>query len=297
MRWRCARVSRATTRRHAVSWTIPSPPATSASPTDRGRCPNGRRCSPRRAGAPSRGSGVRLFSDGAAEDLAPDAFEALLALDRDAGRRDPYRGVSRLVHLHATRAEGGRTIHGVGAWFVCRSRIPWFGLDVYDGVGRCHGCGERAVYAGSPVDDPSSGVLIVLIQDRLKHATVKYEFDAPKGKGPLSITVWRVRPSPWRRRMDRCSISIRQRLNGRERIAEYPHRAVQCRVVTLPIGWNYEALLLGYRSFGPGAGPSETTAADDRLARKCVTHRKCISVFDSRPLPPSVTFTSSLRCL
>lgn len=46
--------------------------------------------------------GVRLFSDGAAEDLTPNAFQALLALDRDAGRRDPYRGVSRLVHLHAT---------------------------------------------------------------------------------------------------------------------------------------------------------------------------------------------------
>jgi S-adenosylmethionine-dependent methyltransferase len=47
-------------------------------------------------------SGVRFFSDGAAEDLAPEAFTALLALERDAGRRDPYRGVARLVHIGAT---------------------------------------------------------------------------------------------------------------------------------------------------------------------------------------------------
>jgi hypothetical protein len=47
-------------------------------------------------------AGVRLFSDGAADDLSADAFDALLALERDAGRRDPYRGVSRLVHLSAT---------------------------------------------------------------------------------------------------------------------------------------------------------------------------------------------------
>ena len=46
--------------------------------------------------------GVRLFSDGAAEDLTPEAFGALLALDREAGHRDPYREVSRLVHMHAT---------------------------------------------------------------------------------------------------------------------------------------------------------------------------------------------------
>ena len=47
-------------------------------------------------------AGVRLFSDGAADDLSPDAFDALLAHERDAGRRDPYRAVSRLVHLSAT---------------------------------------------------------------------------------------------------------------------------------------------------------------------------------------------------
>ena len=46
--------------------------------------------------------GVRLFSDGAAEDLAPDAFEELLALERDAGGRDPYRAMSRLVQISAT---------------------------------------------------------------------------------------------------------------------------------------------------------------------------------------------------
>jgi SAM-dependent methyltransferase len=47
-------------------------------------------------------AGVRLFSDGAADDLSPDAFGALLRLERDAGRRDPYRAVSRLLHLCAT---------------------------------------------------------------------------------------------------------------------------------------------------------------------------------------------------
>jgi len=46
--------------------------------------------------------GVRFFSDGAAEDLEPEAFAALLALERDAGRRDPYRSVARLVHISAT---------------------------------------------------------------------------------------------------------------------------------------------------------------------------------------------------
>jgi SAM-dependent methyltransferase len=46
--------------------------------------------------------GVRLFSDGAAEDLAPDAFEELLALERDAGSRDPYRAMSRLLQICAT---------------------------------------------------------------------------------------------------------------------------------------------------------------------------------------------------
>jgi SAM-dependent methyltransferase len=46
--------------------------------------------------------GVRLFSDRAPDDLHPGAFEALVELEREAGRRDPYRRVARLVHLHAT---------------------------------------------------------------------------------------------------------------------------------------------------------------------------------------------------
>jgi S-adenosylmethionine-dependent methyltransferase len=46
--------------------------------------------------------GVRLFSDAADGALTPDAFEALLALEREAGRRDPYRSLSRLIHVAAT---------------------------------------------------------------------------------------------------------------------------------------------------------------------------------------------------
>ncbi len=46
--------------------------------------------------------GVRFFSDLAPDDLGPSAYEALLRLEREAGRSDPYRRVSRLFHIAAT---------------------------------------------------------------------------------------------------------------------------------------------------------------------------------------------------
>lgn len=46
-------------------------------------------------------AGIRLFSDGAPDHLPPERFEQLLALERESGRRDPYRGVARLMHLAA----------------------------------------------------------------------------------------------------------------------------------------------------------------------------------------------------
>jgi 2-polyprenyl-3-methyl-5-hydroxy-6-metoxy-1,4-benzoquinol methylase len=49
-------------------------------------------------------AGIRLFSDDAPEDLADGAFAELLALEREAGQRDPYRRVSRLIHLRAEAA-------------------------------------------------------------------------------------------------------------------------------------------------------------------------------------------------
>jgi ubiquinone/menaquinone biosynthesis C-methylase UbiE len=46
--------------------------------------------------------GIRLFSD-IAPDALPDAdFDRLLALEREAGRREPYRSAARLVHIGAT---------------------------------------------------------------------------------------------------------------------------------------------------------------------------------------------------
>jgi SAM-dependent methyltransferase len=45
--------------------------------------------------------GIRLFSDHAPDDLGPDAYAALLDLERAAGAMDPYRQVSRLVHVIA----------------------------------------------------------------------------------------------------------------------------------------------------------------------------------------------------
>jgi S-adenosylmethionine-dependent methyltransferase len=46
--------------------------------------------------------GVRLFSDLAPDDLSPERFEQLEDLEREAGRRDPYRSVARLIHIVAT---------------------------------------------------------------------------------------------------------------------------------------------------------------------------------------------------
>lgn len=51
--------------------------------------------------------GVRLFSDAAPESLSDDEFDALLALERDAGTMGSYRRVSRLVHMWA-RATASR---------------------------------------------------------------------------------------------------------------------------------------------------------------------------------------------
>jgi len=45
--------------------------------------------------------GIRLFSDGAPDDLPPERFEELLRLEREAGRRDSYRSVARLIHIAA----------------------------------------------------------------------------------------------------------------------------------------------------------------------------------------------------
>ncbi len=46
--------------------------------------------------------GIRLFSDPADDDLPDRAFEQLLRLEREAGRRSPYRDVARLIHIAAT---------------------------------------------------------------------------------------------------------------------------------------------------------------------------------------------------
>jgi S-adenosylmethionine-dependent methyltransferase len=46
-------------------------------------------------------AGVRLFSDTAPDDLIDEDFNALLDLEQDAGVRDPYRRIARLVHLVA----------------------------------------------------------------------------------------------------------------------------------------------------------------------------------------------------
>ena len=46
--------------------------------------------------------GIRLFSDLAPDDLDPVAYGQLLTLEREAGRREPYRSAARLVHLSAT---------------------------------------------------------------------------------------------------------------------------------------------------------------------------------------------------
>lgn len=45
--------------------------------------------------------GIRLFSDAASDDLSPERFEELLALEREAGRRTSYRSVARLIHVAA----------------------------------------------------------------------------------------------------------------------------------------------------------------------------------------------------
>jgi SAM-dependent methyltransferase len=46
--------------------------------------------------------GIRLFSDLADDDLPDETFERLVRLEREAGRRDPYRAIARLIHIGAT---------------------------------------------------------------------------------------------------------------------------------------------------------------------------------------------------
>jgi hypothetical protein len=46
-------------------------------------------------------AGVRFFSDLGPDDLDAEAFEALLELERRAGRREPYRSLARLVQFIA----------------------------------------------------------------------------------------------------------------------------------------------------------------------------------------------------
>jgi SAM-dependent methyltransferase len=46
--------------------------------------------------------GIRLFSDIAPDALPNADFDRLLALEREAGRREPYRSAARLVHIGAT---------------------------------------------------------------------------------------------------------------------------------------------------------------------------------------------------
>jgi hypothetical protein len=43
-----------------------------------------------------------LFSDLAPDVLSEDDDERLLSLEREAGRREPYRSAARLIHLSAT---------------------------------------------------------------------------------------------------------------------------------------------------------------------------------------------------
>jgi S-adenosylmethionine-dependent methyltransferase len=50
-------------------------------------------------------AGCRLFSDVAPDVLDADAYVALLDLERAAGTREPYRSISRLVHLIARRSQ------------------------------------------------------------------------------------------------------------------------------------------------------------------------------------------------
>jgi S-adenosylmethionine-dependent methyltransferase len=49
--------------------------------------------------------GIRLFSDLADDDLPDETFEQLLRLEREAGRRDRYRAIARLIHLSATAVQ------------------------------------------------------------------------------------------------------------------------------------------------------------------------------------------------
>jgi S-adenosylmethionine-dependent methyltransferase len=46
--------------------------------------------------------GIRLFSDLAPDVLSDDDYDRLLTLEREAGRREPYRSAARLIHLSAT---------------------------------------------------------------------------------------------------------------------------------------------------------------------------------------------------
>jgi SAM-dependent methyltransferase len=47
-------------------------------------------------------AGIRLFSDVAPDVLSDADYDRLLTLEREAGRREPYRSAARLIHLSAT---------------------------------------------------------------------------------------------------------------------------------------------------------------------------------------------------
>jgi len=46
--------------------------------------------------------GIRFFSDLSPDTLSGAEYDQLLALERAAGERDPYRSAARLIHLSAT---------------------------------------------------------------------------------------------------------------------------------------------------------------------------------------------------
>ena len=46
--------------------------------------------------------GIRLFSDLAEDELPAERFERLVRLEREAGHRDSYRSIARLIHIGAT---------------------------------------------------------------------------------------------------------------------------------------------------------------------------------------------------
>ena len=80
----------------------PSLPATSASRTGRTSVDEWRELLAANGWGVDSWVGIRLFSDQAPDDLPAARLEELATLEREAGRRDPYRAVARLIHIAAT---------------------------------------------------------------------------------------------------------------------------------------------------------------------------------------------------